>query len=57
MLGDDMMVAPVVEKGAKSRQVKLPAGSWEDNNGNVYEGNSVIEIPVTIESIPYFTLK
>ena len=54
MLGDDIMVAPVLEKGAKSRKVRLPSGQWKDALGNIYEGNTVIDIPVTIESIPYF---
>ena len=28
--GRDLLVAPVVEKGAKSREVYLPAGDWYD---------------------------
>ena len=28
MLGEDLLVAPVIEKGAKSRQVYFPAGEW-----------------------------
>lgn len=28
MLGKDLLVAPVIEKGAKSRQVYFPAGEW-----------------------------
>ena len=29
-LGDDMIVAPVVERGARKRDVYLTAGTWRD---------------------------
>ena len=29
MLGDDIVVAPVVAEGATSREVYLPSGNWE----------------------------
>ena len=32
LLGDDILVAPVVEKGARTRAIYLPAGTWEDLN-------------------------
>lgn len=57
MLGDDMLVAPVLLKGATSRKVILPSGQWQDEKGNIHNGDSVIEVAVTIESIPYFTRK
>lgn len=28
MLGDDLLVAPIIEEGARSRAVVLPAGNW-----------------------------
>jgi alpha-glucosidase (family GH31 glycosyl hydrolase) len=36
-LGDDIVVAPVVEKGARCRDVYLPTGYWRDmfNPGEV----------------------
>ena len=57
MFGRDILVANVIEKGAKTRKVYLPAGTkWYDwsDNFTCYEGGQTIEIPVTMESIPMF---
>ncbi len=57
MFGRDLLVANVIEKGAKTREVYLPAGSaWYDWNDNYarYEGGQTIEVPVDIETIPMF---
>lgn len=57
MFGPSILVANVVEKGAVTRTVYLPAGSvWYDMNDNMkaYEGGQTIELPVTLKSIPMF---
>lgn len=57
MYGRDILVANVLEPGATTRQVYLPAGcKWYDWNDKFreYEGGQVIEVPVTLESIPMF---
>lgn len=55
MLGSDYLIAPVLEKAAISRKVILPPGVWEDHNGKKWKGNRTIEIPVKLNTIPYFT--
>ncbi len=57
MFGRDILVANVLEPGAKTRKVYLPAGcKWYDINDNFtcYEGGRTIELPVTLASIPMF---
>ncbi len=57
MFGRDLLVANVIEKGAKTRKVYLPAGcKWYDWNDNFacYEGGQTVEIPVDMSSIPLF---
>ena len=57
MYGKDILVANVLEPGARSRRVYLPSGcKWYDWNDNFhcYEGGQCIEIPVTLETIPLF---
>ena len=54
MLGDHLLVAPVLEKGATTRRVQLPRGSWRAWTGEVYEGGVTIVLPVTIRDVPTF---
>jgi alpha-glucosidase/alpha-D-xyloside xylohydrolase len=53
--GRDILVAPVVEKGAKSRRLYLPAGTWfEWWNGRKFEGPRWIERPVDLGMLPLY---
>lgn len=56
MYGSRYLVAPVLEAGAKSRQVYLPAGcSWQlQETGEIYTGGKWVDIPVSIETMPVF---
>jgi len=57
MFGPSVLVANVVEKGAKTRKLYLPEGeNWYDINNNLekYKGGQVIEVPVELDSIPMF---
>ena len=56
VLGDTMIVAPVVEKGARSRSVALPEGEWKADDGNTYKGGRTIIIDVPLKRLPYFTI-
>ncbi|MBR4548389.1 MAG: DUF4968 domain-containing protein [Oscillospiraceae bacterium] len=57
LYGRDLLVANVIEPGAKTRKVYLPAGcKWYDWNDKFrcYEGGQTIEVPVDMASIPMF---
>lgn len=57
MFGPSVLVANVIEKGAKVRVIYLPKGTvWYDMNDCMkeYEGGQTIELPVTLSSIPMF---
>ena len=57
LFGRDILVANVLEPGAKTKRVYLPAGCrWYDwgDSFRCYEGGQTVEIPVTLESIPMF---
>jgi alpha-glucosidase len=53
MLGNDILVAPVVEKGTRSRSVVLPKGKWIADDGKKYKGGKTIQIEVPLERLPY----
>jgi alpha-glucosidase (family GH31 glycosyl hydrolase) len=53
--GRDILVAPVVEKGATSRTVYLPRGGWIDFwTGERFDGPREINCPVDLETIPLY---
>ncbi|XP_076252821.1 myogenesis-regulating glycosidase-like [Rhynchophorus ferrugineus] len=56
LLGDTILVAPVLQEGATSRQVYLPEGTWLDGNDNSckYEGPISLLYDAPIEVLPYF---
>ena len=51
--GDSMLIAPVTEKGARTKTFHLPAGVWFDLwTSQRLEGGGVRSVPVTIRDIP-----
>lgn len=55
MFGPDLLVAPVIEEGARIRNVYLPKGSWYDwYTGDEYNGGRYVDIPVALDRIPLF---
>jgi alpha-glucosidase/alpha-D-xyloside xylohydrolase len=53
--GPDILVAPVVEKGADSRKVYLPLGDWYDFwTGEKLDGGREFTRPVVLETIPLY---
>jgi alpha-glucosidase (family GH31 glycosyl hydrolase) len=56
VLGNDVLVAPVVAKGARSRSVALPSGNWRAEDGKSYQGGQTVRIEVPLERLPYFKI-
>ena len=56
VLGNDIIVTPVVKKGERSRMVLLPKGKWIDDLGKKHRGDELIKINVPLERLPYFKL-
>lgn len=54
MMGDGLLVAPVLKKGATSRKVVLPPGKWSADDGQVYDGPATIEVAAPLSRLPYF---
>lgn len=55
MLGDKYLVAPVVDNRLE-REVRLPKGTWRDDQGKKYKGGKTYKISVPLERLPYFEL-
>jgi hypothetical protein len=56
LYGSELLVAPVVEKGARDRNVYLPAGRWLDyrTKQTLYPGGRRLRVPAPLSSIPVF---
>ena len=53
MLGDKYLVAPVMTE-SDVRTVKLPKGTWQDEQGKKYKGGKQYTLKVPLERLPYF---
>jgi hypothetical protein len=56
LLGDSLLVAPVLEKGARRRTVVFPKGTWKGDDGSVVKGPSTQKIKVPLARLPWYRL-
>lgn len=54
LLGDKILVAPVLIKGAKKRKITLPEGKWKSFDGKIINGPKIIEVETKLDVLPYF---
>ncbi|KAG9281127.1 SITS-binding protein-like [Astyanax mexicanus] len=61
LIGDEVLVAPVTEKGASQRDIYLPKSDfqWEDtNNAKVFDGGTLLQgYPAELGEVPVFVRK
>jgi alpha-glucosidase (family GH31 glycosyl hydrolase) len=53
MMGDDLLVAPMIAKGT-SRTVMIPPGQWRADDGSLLSGPQQHRIEVPLARLPYF---
>ncbi|MGH9970756.1 MAG: TIM-barrel domain-containing protein, partial [Pyrinomonadaceae bacterium] len=55
MIGNDLLVAPILRPGLTSRLVYLPSGAWYDYWTNKkYSGGSTIQVDAPLDTVPMF---
>ena len=54
LLGPDILVAPVVEKGARKRRLVVPPGQWRGDDGRVVSGPASVEIEAPLDRLPWY---
>jgi alpha-glucosidase (family GH31 glycosyl hydrolase) len=55
LVGADLLAAPVVEEGATSREVWLPAGCWQAHGeGAALQGGAAITVSAPVDELPWF---
>lgn len=54
MLGDEVLVAPVLTKETYEREIRFPAGKWQGDDGSIVEGPCTQTIDVPLTRLPYY---
>jgi alpha-D-xyloside xylohydrolase len=55
LLGDDLLVAPVLREGARSRPVRLPPGCWRlHGTGTALPGSRSVAVRAPLGSLPWY---
>ncbi len=55
LLGPNLLVAPVLEEGKRSKTVRLPEGTWIDWwSDRAYDGGQTITVDAPLDEIPLF---
>lgn len=54
MLGNQILVAPVLENRVSKREVMLPPGAWRGFDGKLYQGPAKFSLPVSYDELCYF---
>lgn len=57
--GDNILVAPVMKKGVRSRKVVFPAGTWVNYNNPAlsYNGGTTATVKAPLDQLPLFVRK
>ncbi len=54
LLGNNILVAPVLKKGADKRRVVFPPGKWQRTDGEIISGPCTMELPAPIDTLLWF---
>jgi alpha-glucosidase (family GH31 glycosyl hydrolase) len=55
LVGDDVLVAPVLERGAVEREVRFPAGCWQrEGSGERVVGPLTKTVAAPLSALPWF---
>jgi len=56
LLGDRILVAPVLEQGAVRRSILFPPGTWVGDDGSVVTGPCELEVEAPLERLPWYRI-
>jgi alpha-glucosidase (family GH31 glycosyl hydrolase) len=52
MLGNDILVCPIITKGTFNKDVVFPSGKWQNEEGDIFEG--VVNMPAPLNKLLWF---
>ena len=54
LLGEHILAAPVLSPGVRRRRVAFPPGVWTDQQGNLYEGGTALDLEAPLDRLLWF---
>ena len=57
LLGPNILVAPMMEKGKRQRSVVFPPGTWQGEDGTTVQGPCTKTVEVPLARLPWYRLK
>lgn len=54
MLGDRLLVAPVLQPNTRSRSVVFPPGRWTSDEDECFDGPCIAEVDAPLSRLPWF---
>ena len=54
MMGTDLLVAPQMDKGAATRTVVVPPGTWTADDGTTVVGPKTVTVATPLSRLPHF---
>ena len=54
MMGDDLLVAPVVDGGVRTRTAVIPEGAWRSDRAEIVVGPKTVVVETPLERLPYW---
>lgn len=54
MLGDNVLVAPVIKQGMTKKKIRFPEGRWQGDDGSIVIGPSTHEVNAPLARLPWY---
>jgi alpha-glucosidase (family GH31 glycosyl hydrolase) len=54
LLGDNILVAPIISKGARTRNIKFPPCIWNGDDGSKIQGPCSVKVEVPLSRLPWY---
>jgi alpha-glucosidase (family GH31 glycosyl hydrolase) len=54
LLGDTLLVAPVLVQGAQERTIVFPPGTWRGDDGSIVQGPTTVTVAAPLSRLPWY---